>query len=436
MKLSSSILLVACAAFVGCHNHDDDSAGSAGGGPGGGASGGGIGGEIDLGPATAAAGLDGLDLGPDGRDIVDLTDPALDPLLTDVFDRYAAYTTPSGDRVHVLAEGGVDDSVIRRTVDVLGLQLADVQGATAGADKGDIADVMASENAAIALFADRASFEPPTAAVQAFGADFENRFIPLAADEVVVEGTEPYHRQSPARDRTFSASAALIHRLGLRTERPDWVASLRDRRADAELAGTFTGTDTGRYLDLDEVYLGALAESHAGVWGHDPDGDGGAIGGTYAFGSRDAMASGDPAALALYGDMFAARHDFPARVAPEFTGTFDMLFRTSTPYSNRSRYLRDVTLTGSLFAELFGTSGDDVLTGNDGNNNIRGRSGDDVIDGGPGNDTAIFLADQAEFTVTFHPDGSVTVQHNAGTLGTNTVRNCEQILFRDGRIDL
>lgn len=434
MKLSQTTLtLIASLSLVACVHNDDDGGTALGGGSGGGAGGGGGG----NGPLTGCAALDTLDLGPDGTAIVDLDANIVSSIVTDVFDRYAAITTPSEDRIHLLAQAGVSDARIRRAREVLRMHLSDEVGTAAGASKTDVADAISDSCGTLALFANEAEYDLADPAVATFDADFGDAYVPLFGDRIIVEGSPEYLQASPAYDQTFGATAVLVYRKGLTTERPAWADELELASANAKADGTFTSAGPEPYLTLDEAYLGVLMESHAGVWGHDPSGDGSAQDGTYAFGSRPAMAAGDASTLALLEDFFSAEHDFPAEVDPSFAGSFDMLFRMNVGYTHRSQYLTDVTLTGSNSVELLGSSDDNVLVGNAGNNNIRGRSGDDTIDGGDGLDSAIFLAPEAEFTITGNGDGSTAVQHNVVPgLGTDTLRNIEVIVFSDGNVNV
>ena len=149
------------------------------------------------------------------------------------------------------------------------------------------------------------------------------------------------------------------------------------------------------------------------------------------------MQAGDASTVDLIESFFTPVHTFDAEVDPNFDGNFDLLFRESTPYTNRSQYLSEVRLTGSNNSELLGTSQADTLFGNVGNNRLRGRSGDDTLDGGAGLDSAVFLAPRDEFTITDNGDGSTTVQHNETPgLGTDVLRNFENIVFSDQTISI
>ena len=89
---------------------------------------------------------------------------------------------------------------------------------------------------------------------------------------------------------------------------------------------------------------------------------------------------------------------------------------------------------GSGADELYGGVGDDTLEGGAGDDILSGGAGDDVIDGGAGNDEALYADDYNEFSVVIEEDGSVSITHNDGDEGTDTLSNVESIQFADGSV--
>ena len=88
------------------------------------------------------------------------------------------------------------------------------------------------------------------------------------------------------------------------------------------------------------------------------------------------------------------------------------------------------------FENIIGSSFDDMLTGDMGNNEITGGSGDDIIDGATGNDIAIFSGNQADYSIVNNGDGTFTVTDNVGTDGQDTLSNIEFAQFADASVDL
>ncbi|QDV08489.1 hypothetical protein Poly30_40360 [Planctomycetes bacterium Poly30] len=429
MKLTRyAPILIASLAMVGCVGNDSNNTGSGGSGGGSGGGGGGTG------PLTGCEALDTLDLGPDGLAIVDLDAANLSPIVTNVFDRYTAITTPSGERIHFVAQAGVDDAKIRRARAVMRMHLENT--ATSG-DKTAIANAVSGKCGTIAMFANESEYDLADPAVMTFHEDFGGAYVPLFGNRVVVEGSNVYVKTNPGYDQTFSATAVLVYRQGMLAELPNWTSLMTLARTNAQADGTFNPVNEKPYLDLNEAYLGVIVESYEGVWGHDPSGDGSAQNGVYAFGDRPAMEAGDFSTFDLLQLFFTPEQTFVAEVDMNFTGTFDLLYNQSLPYTNRSQYLTNVRLTGDHTAELFGNGLDNTLIGNDGNNNLKGRAGDDTIDGGPGLDTAVFSAPRSEYTITNNGDGTTTVRHNVvpGS-GTDVVRNIEILNFTDQNVNI
>lgn len=423
-------VLLASLALVSCVNNDDNNTGFNG-------NGGNNGGGNGNGPLTGCEALDTLDLGAHDASIVDLDGDNLSPIVTDVFDRYTAITTPSGERIHLLAQAGVSDAKIRRARAVLNMHLENVPGTSAGADKSDVADSISDNCGTLAMFANESEYDLADPAVATFDADFGGAYVPLFGNRVILEGSPEYLQSSPAYDQTMGATAVLVYRQGLTQVRPDWANQMVLASTNAQADGTFAPLGPEPYRNLNEAYLGVLVESHSGVWGHDPSGDGSAQNGVYAFGDRPSMQAGDASTLQLLESYFTQQHTFPAEIDAGFSGNFDLLFRENVGYTSRAQYLGDIALTGNNNAELFGNGDDNNLTGNDGNNNLKGRSGDDNLDGGPGLDSAIFDAPSAEFTITNNGDGTTSIQHNANPgFGTDVVRNIEVLVFSDQTVQL
>ncbi|EFL88823.1 calcium-binding protein [Ahrensia sp. R2A130] len=78
--------------------------------------------------------------------------------------------------------------------------------------------------------------------------------------------------------------------------------------------------------------------------------------------------------------------------------------------------------------DFFGTDGDDVLTGGDGNDGFLGYAGNDVIDGGEGYNQVDYTGSSTDYQAGIAADGSVTVIKPNGE-GTDTLVNVDGIYF-------
>jgi Ca2+-binding RTX toxin-like protein len=86
---------------------------------------------------------------------------------------------------------------------------------------------------------------------------------------------------------------------------------------------------------------------------------------------------------------------------------------------------------------LYGGDSNDYLNGNRGDDTIWGDgtsasdgSGTDTIDGGDGTDTAVYLFERANYTLTRNADGSISVS------GFDQVYNCEYLRFSDQTVTI
>lgn len=387
------------------------------------------GGPTYVGLTTAT--LDNLGLDEDGIVPLDVT---VDERFRDVFDVYAPLELPQG-RIHLLAQAGVEDAVIRRVQAILEQHLTDLPG---GASKADVVQAMVNRGALLGLFLDDAATESSNPAVAAVATDLATSFVSLPANRVVLEGTEEYMQALPALDLTFGATAQLVHQAGISVARPALAAQLDSFAAAAISAGEFTpsastveGLETGAFLAM-------VMDVHAGVHGHDAGGDGIARAGdaSYVFHSRNALAAGAPGVKTWLDDFFGEEHTFQVELPADFTGTFDGLRRSANPYTSRSQYLRKIRLTGTNTAEIFAAPGDTILEGNSGNNNFKGRAGDDVIRGGGGFDTAVFNGPMADYEIRFEGDAIIVDDVFGGHEGTDTVYDVDRLQFSDQGINL
>ncbi|MDP6943149.1 MAG: hypothetical protein QF464_03285 [Myxococcota bacterium] len=141
--------------------------------------------------------------------------------------------------------------------------------------------------------------------------------------------------------------------------------------------------------------------------------------GIYIAKTRDEIGDKGPAGLALLEAFLPPMATYEARLASTFDGTFQMAFDPGTPYTHKSRYLVDVTLTGSNPSSI---------AGNDADNTLRGNSADNLLDGAGGHDTAIYCGDRSAYTVSLQGVDLVV----EGPDGADTLKSIEAVHFADG----
>ncbi|QDV07697.1 hypothetical protein Poly30_32270 [Planctomycetes bacterium Poly30] len=426
--LSASLGLLS----VSCTSGDGISTSSGDGGSGGGGAGGGGG------VASPTESLDDIDLDADldGDRIVDVPD-TVDPLFTKLFTRYTAVETSAG-RIHLLAQPGVSDAKITRSRSILKQLVSPVAGSPEGANKDDVVAAMVNRGALAALFTDTASIDPNDQDIADLLAAVGASSVALPADHIVLEGSPEYMAALPAEDNSFGVLAALVHRTGLVPARASFASQLDGHAASAITNGLFTPRAGTPAAENTGVFLTALMDVHSGVFGHDPSGDGIARGaaGTLEAIDRGSLEMALPQASKWIDDFFGTNHTFEAILPESFTGNFDCLRRQSTPYSARSQHLRNVRMTGTNSGEIFGAPFDSILTGNSGNNNLKGRRGYDTIDGGDGFDTAVFSGPLSDYRVEVLPDRVIVEDVLGGHEQLDTLFGIERLQFTDGGFNL
>jgi len=342
------------------------------------------------------------------------------------FDRYAEVLAPNGGAIKIFAATEVTDEMVMRARNVLRFFLTDVPGSTYGVDKSEVANQMASNGATLMLpgGAHEEGEEPP------FDAQ------PLFQDEMTVEGGEWYMTNDwNHRDATFEEIFHLVHDMGIGTYMPgalpDYQAALKaEALASLEDGRWGIPIDPGVDEWIDELaeedslaqeYIASVIDSYYGYWGafDEPGG----MWGVYIAQNREEIADKDPQGKALLEAFLPPMANYEARLSSGFEGIFEMSFNAGLPYTHKSQYLVQVTLTGMNDSSVTGNASDNLLRGNPANN---------TLDGGEGQDTVIYCHPQEAYT--FLSDGpSLIVQ---GPDGSDTLLNVERVYFADGTVDI
>jgi hypothetical protein len=87
---------------------------------------------------------------------------------------------------------------------------------------------------------------------------------------------------------------------------------------------------------------------------------------------------------------------------------------------------------GAIIENATGGSGNDTIIGNDADNLLSGGGGNDSIDGGSGVNTASYSGNMAQYSISTHSNGTISVADNvAGRDGTDTLKNTQLLHFAD-----
>lgn len=341
------------------------------------------------------------------------------------FGRYTELAAPSGGVVRIFVGDGTSDAKAIRARSILRWFLEDVAGSAYGSDKSAVMDSMASNDAVLMLpgGAHEPGDEPP------FDAQ------PLFNDEITLEGSAWYLESDwDHRDASFEEIFHLLHDTGIGTYLPGALPEYQAQLdAEARLAmldgrwGIPVVPDIQDWLEeleaedsLAQEYIAAVIDSYYGYWGAFDEEPGG-MWGIYAAGTREEIYELDPAGGFLLESFLPEMVGYEARLDSEFLGTFRMSFDASEPYTYKSQYLLNVTLTGDSAAAIVGNAAD---------NELRGNGADNILDGGDGEDTVVFChgADEA----TFERAGDSLIV--TGPAGRDELRSVEHLHFLDLQI--
>jgi len=342
--------------------------------------------------------------------------------------KYTKVVAPNGKSIHIFAQNEISNEQLVFARDLLAFYLEDVPGSKYGADKSAITNKM-TENGAVLVMRN--------------GHDGKYRLRirglrgqPLYDEEVIPVGTPEYLETDEYRDASFEEIIHLVHDNGIGIDiegykegaAPEFQKEIRAALNHAHLDHKLWGHGSERRArwiaelteegSLTQEYLAAIVDSYYGLWGANKMRETG-IGG-YVAKSRKAIAEKDPMGYAIMKKFFNPYLIFNARIDSRFEGTFSLTFDESVPYTHKSQYLINATLTGDYHSNL---------TGNDQNNQLSGNSGRNVLDGRGGKDTAIFSGPSDLYTISRSKGGIIVEDSVSGRDGTVTLRNIEQLQF-------
>ncbi len=344
---------------------------------------------------------------------------------TSNFDRYTKVTTPNGGSIHIVAQNNITNEQIVRCRNILNHYLTDYPGSVYGNDKSAIANKMAENNAILTLLNGQ---DDGSNSVQVNGQ-------PLYQNEIQVEGHSWYTNQNfeEHRDAAFEEILHLVHDTGIGVDgpntnpgaAPNYQTEIRAAQQNAinnNLWGIGAAdwiTELSNENSLSQEYLAAVIDVYYGLWGAWTESATHGMSGLYVVKNRSEFSSEDPMGEALLDNKFF--HPFltyNARIDATFIGTFSLKFDESIPYTNHSRYLKDITLLGNN------------------NTNVQVNELDNDITGNEGLNTIIFSGSSTEYDVT-NSNNIITVNDNvAGRDGVNILRSIEKLQFSDQTIDL
>ncbi len=133
---------------------------------------------------------------------------SLDSVYRKNFDRYTKVVAPNGKPIHIVAQNNISDEQILRAKNILMHYLNNFPGSQYGADKTQVANQMANNNATLALLNGQDDGKNPV------GNQVNGQ--PLYQNEVQTEGGDRYIQQNyKHRDADFEEILHFVHDNGI-----------------------------------------------------------------------------------------------------------------------------------------------------------------------------------------------------------------------------
>ncbi|MEM1448776.1 MAG: hypothetical protein AAGI22_06665 [Planctomycetota bacterium] len=351
------------------------------------------------------------------------------------FTKGVAVDASGQGAVWIVAQEGVPDLAVARARNLLLFFLRPLPGDDGyggAASKRQVARRMA-ENGAMLMMptGEHREGEEPDLPAQ-----------PLYEEETPIDGSAWYLENDwDHRDAAFEEIFHLVHDMGIGTDFPGALPAYQ-RELDREARAAIADSRWGRPIDegvedwlreledensLAQEYIASVIDTYYGLWGPF-DEDPGGMWGVYCAKTRAEQAELDPKGQALLRAFLPEfLVGYEALIDPSFEGAFHARFDPDLPYTHKSRYLVEITLTGSRSSGIVGNDQDNVFRGNRGDNRIEGRGGVD---------TACFTGERREYSIDAAA-GSVVVRDGvSGRDGADTLVGIDRLRFSDGEVEV
>ncbi len=342
------------------------------------------------------------------------------------FNRYTSVKTPNGGSIHIVAQDKISDEQIIRCKNILKHYLTDYPGSKYGADKSAIANKMAQNGAILVLLNGQDDGNNPLS-TQVTGQ-------PLYQNEIQVEGGTWYMNQNyEHRDAAYEEILHLVHDYGIGVDgvgghpgaAPEYQAKIREAQQNALTSSLWAMETESSQINewrnensLTQEYLASVVDSYYGLWGAYTKSQTNGMWGMYIGKTREDMQLDDPLGYALMEMFFHPYITYNARISASLNGEFSLKYDSNKPYTNHSRYLKDIT--------LLGTNNNNVVV-NELDNNIAGNSGVNTV---------IFSGNSSEYDMSKSSDGTAIIIDKLERDGKNILHSIEKLQFADKTIDI
>ena len=384
--------------------------------------------ELEISGENTSIVLPFIDINQDTLGIVNLPDN-VDTRISAVFEKYTHLEISGGIVIPILAQEGISFSQILHVKKILKEFLNDVAGSGWGANKAAIINAVSMSNAFLALLNDESEYENPNVQLL-FNSGAKGQDI--LGTEIFYEGTNDY-MNSTKRDATYEEVLHFVHNYGIVNALPSMQLAIDQAMNNAIENGFYVPLSDIPVEDYDDEYFALAMEVYFGLWAHDPQQNGWAGGQEYHFTNREQMVDGDSLGVDLVKEFFGESFRYNVELPYTFEGSFSMAFDPSLSYTNRSRYLQNITILGENDVEIIGNDFNNIVFGNSGTNQFTGKGYNDYFDGKEGIDRAIFSGDYGEYAIFESADWNdyrpFVVDLFSNRDGADTLLNVEEMDF-------
>lgn len=352
----------------------------------------------------------------------------LGSIYTKNFNRYTKVKAPNGKAIHIVAQDQLTENQIVRCRSILEHYLKNYKGSKYGADKSAVANKMADNNAILCLLNGEDNGENPV------GDKVTGQ--PLYKNEIQMEGHAWYMNQNyEHRDAAYEEILHFVHDNGIGVDEngkpspigalPEFQKEIRAAQKNA-LNKDLWGINREKWIkeltkenSLSQEYLASVVDSYYGLWGAWTESSTHGMWGLYVGKDREDIKNDDPMGYAIMDNKFFHPYiTYNARIDAELNGNFSLKFNPDKPYTNHSRYLKDITLLGK---------NNNSVTVNEMNNNITGNEGVNTV---------ILSGKHADYEISTNDKITTVTDKIVNRDGKNTLKNIEKLKFTDKTISL
>jgi len=302
------------------------------------------------------------------------------------YSKYIDYIAPNGKPIRILAMDKISDEQLLYAYGLLSFYLKDNEKI----NKTEIANNMAN-NKAMLIMPNGADRDGKTPMAAMIGQNLNQMEIANIGSKWYTECDYEH------RDASFEEIFHLVHDYGIGTTgnkgaSEEISTAIKDAlynalpkdKKDWGKKGLWA-LGFGSQIDewekegsLEQEYIVSVIDSYYGLWEAWNEGEGGMWDG-YIAKTREDVLEKDPVGAKVLNQYLPDNIDYMMRIDPSFEGIFNMNYDEKFLYTTKSKYLKDLSLTGSKNSGILGNELDNILMGNSGSNTIDGGLGNDIL---------------------------------------------------------